>query len=93
LCDPHRAAVIGINRQFSLRGISMTSPDIRAGVALLIAAMSAEGSSTINNINQIDRDIKKLMNASMPWEQKLSGFETYSRALPLLRLIPSSIET
>ncbi len=55
LCDPHRAAVIGINRAYKLRGITMTSPDIRAGVALLIAALSAEGKSTINNINQIDR--------------------------------------
>jgi UDP-N-acetylglucosamine 1-carboxyvinyltransferase len=66
LCDPHRAAVIGINRQFNLRGISMTSPDIRAGVALLIAAMSADGVSTINNINQIDRgyqNIDKRLNA------------------------------
>lgn len=60
LCDPHRAAVIGLNRQQSLRGISMTSPDIRAGVALLIAAMSAEGISTIHNINQIDRGYQKI---------------------------------
>ena len=60
LCDPHRAAVIGLNRQQPLRGISMTSPDIRAGVALLIAAMSAEGTSTINNINQIDRGYQKI---------------------------------
>lgn len=55
LCDPHRATVIGLNRQYPLRGISMTSPDIRAGVALLIAAMSAKGNSTIHNIEQIDR--------------------------------------
>jgi UDP-N-acetylglucosamine 1-carboxyvinyltransferase len=55
LCDPHRATVIGLNRQNPLRGISMTSPDIRAGVALLIAALSAEGKSTIYNIDQIDR--------------------------------------
>ncbi len=60
LCDPHRAAVIGLNRQFPLRGISMTSPDIRAGVALLIAAMSAEGKSIINNINQIDRGYQNI---------------------------------
>jgi UDP-N-acetylglucosamine 1-carboxyvinyltransferase len=60
LCDPHRAAVIGINRAYKLRGISMTSPDIRAGVALLIAAMSAEGVSTINNINQIDRGYQNI---------------------------------
>lgn len=55
LCDPHRAAVIGLNRKYSLRGITMSSPDIRAGVALLIAALSAEGKSTIQNIDQIDR--------------------------------------
>lgn len=55
LCDPHRATIIGLDRKSSLRGISMTSPDIRAGVSLLIAALSAEGKSTIFNIEQIDR--------------------------------------
>lgn len=60
LCDPHRAAVIGIDRAFRLRGISMTSPDIRAGVSLLIAALSAEGTSTIYNINQIDRGYQNI---------------------------------
>ena len=55
LCDPHRAAVIGLGRGHRLRGITMSSPDIRAGVALLIAAMSAEGRSIIQNIEQIDR--------------------------------------
>ena len=55
LCDPHRAAVIGLERAQSLRGITMSSPDIRAGVALLIAALSAEGKSIIQNIEQIDR--------------------------------------
>ncbi len=55
LCDPHRAVVIGLERQQQLRGITMSSPDIRAGVALLIAALSAEGKSTIQNIEQIDR--------------------------------------
>ena len=55
LCDPHRATVIGQDFQQPLRGISMTSPDIRAGVSLLIAALSAEGTSTIHNIEQIDR--------------------------------------
>lgn len=55
LCDPHRAAVIGLERKHQLRGINMTSPDIRAGVSLLIAALSAEGRSTIQNIDQIDR--------------------------------------
>lgn len=55
LCDPHRATVIGLNKQMPLKGIQMTSPDIRAGVALLIAALSAEGTSVIHNIEQIDR--------------------------------------
>lgn len=55
LCDPHRAVVIGLEREQNLRGITMSSPDIRAGVALLIAALSAEGKSTIQNIEQIDR--------------------------------------
>ena len=55
LCDPHRATVIGLNRETCLRGTNMTSPDIRAGVALLIAALSATGTSTIQNIEQIDR--------------------------------------
>jgi UDP-N-acetylglucosamine 1-carboxyvinyltransferase len=55
LCDPHRAAVVGLARQQALRGITMSSPDIRAGVALLIAALSAEGQSIIQNIEQIDR--------------------------------------
>jgi UDP-N-acetylglucosamine 1-carboxyvinyltransferase len=55
LCDPHRATVIGLDRKTKLRGITMSSPDIRAGVALLIAALSAKGVSTIRNIEQIDR--------------------------------------
>ena len=55
LCDPHRATVIGLNKQTSLRGIQMSSPDIRAGVSLLIAALSAQGKSTIFNIEQIER--------------------------------------
>jgi UDP-N-acetylglucosamine 1-carboxyvinyltransferase len=55
LCDPHRAAVIGLGREQNLRGIQMSSPDIRAGVSLLIAALSAEGKSVIQNIEQIDR--------------------------------------
>ncbi|MBT2557524.1 UDP-N-acetylglucosamine 1-carboxyvinyltransferase [Hymenobacter sp. ISL-91] len=55
LCDPHRATVIGLNHQKRLHGITMTSPDIRAGVALLIAALSAEGRSVIENVEQIDR--------------------------------------
>ncbi len=60
LCDPHRAAVIGLNRQNKLRGIQMTSPDIRAGVALLIAALSADGTSIIHNIEQIDRGYQNI---------------------------------
>jgi len=60
LCDPHRASVIGINRAYKLRGITMSSPDIRAGVSLLIAALSAEGKSTINNIDQIDRGYQRI---------------------------------
>jgi UDP-N-acetylglucosamine 1-carboxyvinyltransferase len=55
LCDPHRATVIGLNKQHTLKGIQMTSPDIRAGVSLLIAALSAKGKSVIHNIEQIDR--------------------------------------
>ena len=55
LCDPHRAAIIGLDRKNPLKGIQMTSPDIRAGVSLLIAALSAEGKSIIHNIEQIDR--------------------------------------
>lgn len=60
LCDPHRAAVVGLGRQYQLRGITMSSPDIRAGVALLIAALSAEGKSTIQNIEQIDRGYQQI---------------------------------
>ena len=66
LCDPHRATVIGLDRKTSLKGIQMTSPDIRAGVSLLIAALSAKGTSTIHNIEQIDRgyaNIDKRLNA------------------------------
>ena len=66
LCDPHRAVVIGHNHGFTLRGGNMTSPDIRAGIALLIAAMSAEGSSRIHNIEQIDRGYQNI-------EQRLSA--------------------
>ncbi|MEY4291932.1 MAG: UDP-N-acetylglucosamine 1-carboxyvinyltransferase, partial [Bacteroidota bacterium] len=60
LCDPHRAVVIGLNKQTDLRGITMVSPDIRAGVALLIAALSASGKSTIQNIEQIDRGYERI---------------------------------
>jgi UDP-N-acetylglucosamine 1-carboxyvinyltransferase len=60
LCDPHRAVVIGLEREQKLRGITMSSPDIRAGVALLIAALSAEGKSIIQNIEQIDRGYQNI---------------------------------
>jgi len=60
LCDPHRASVIGLNRKSPLRATKMTSPDIRAGVSLLIAALSAEGTSIIDNINQIDRGYQNI---------------------------------
>ena len=66
LCDPHRATVIGLNKRTRLHGITMTSPDIRAGVALLIAALSADGRSVIENVEQIDRGyqhIDKRLNA------------------------------
>jgi len=60
LCDPHRATIIGLNRKYKLKGIRMTSPDIRAGVSLLIAALSAEGTSIIDNIEQIDRGYQNI---------------------------------
>lgn len=61
LCDPHRATVIGLNRKYKLRATTMTSPDIRAGVALLIAALSAEGTSIIQNVEQIDRGYEHIV--------------------------------
>ena len=60
LCDPHRATVIGLGRRLRLRATRMVSPDIRAGIALLIAAMSAEGTSRIDNIEQIDRGYQQI---------------------------------
>jgi UDP-N-acetylglucosamine 1-carboxyvinyltransferase len=60
LCDPHRATVVGLGRKNQLRGIEMSSPDIRAGVALLIAALSAKGKSVIHNIHQIDRGYEQI---------------------------------
>ncbi len=62
LCDPHRATVIGMNRQMPLKATTMTSPDIRAGISLLIAALSADGTSTIHNIEQIDRGYEDIDN-------------------------------
>ncbi|MEG2070221.1 MAG: UDP-N-acetylglucosamine 1-carboxyvinyltransferase, partial [Bacteroidales bacterium] len=61
LCDPHRATVIGLNRRYNLRGTTMASPDIRAGVSLLIAALSADGVSTIQNVEQIDRGYQNIV--------------------------------
>jgi UDP-N-acetylglucosamine 1-carboxyvinyltransferase len=75
LCDPHRATVIGLNKQFRLRGTNMVSPDIRAGVALLIAAMSAEGTSVINNIEQIDRGYERI-------DERLNPLGARIRRLP-----------
>ena len=60
LCDPHRATVIGLDRKTPLKGTTMTSPDIRAGVSLLIAALSASGKSTVLNIEQIDRGYENI---------------------------------
>jgi UDP-N-acetylglucosamine 1-carboxyvinyltransferase len=60
LCDPHRATITGINRKYSLKATTMTSPDIRAGISLLIAALSANGTSIINNIEQIDRGYENI---------------------------------
>lgn len=60
LCDPHRATVIGLERKSQLKGIEMTSPDIRAGVSLLIAALSAKGNSLIHQIHQIDRGYERI---------------------------------
>jgi len=60
LCDPHRATVIGLDHTYPMKGIRMSSPDIRAGVALLIAALSAQGRSIIDNIEQIDRGYQNI---------------------------------
>ncbi|MGB0428390.1 MAG: UDP-N-acetylglucosamine 1-carboxyvinyltransferase, partial [Flavobacteriales bacterium] len=61
LCDPHRATVIGLNHQSKLKATTMVSPDIRAGISLLIAALSADGQSTIHNIEQIDRGYERIV--------------------------------
>lgn len=75
LCDPHRATVIGLDRRTQLKGITMSSPDIRAGVALLIAAMSAKGKSTIKNIEQIDRGYEKIEERLNPLGAQITRFE------------------
>ena len=61
LCDPHRATVVGLNHKYRLRATTMESPDIRAGVALLLAALSAEGTSIIQNVEQIDRGYQNIV--------------------------------
>jgi len=76
LCDPHRATVIGLARRYALRGVTMRSPDIRAGVALLIAALSAEGKSTIQNIGQIDRGYEKIEERLNLLGAKIKRIET-----------------
>ena len=66
LCDPHRAVVIGLERKQRLRGIKMSSPDIRAGMSILLAALAAKGQSTIRNVSQIERgyqDVDKKLRA------------------------------
>ena len=60
LCDPHRATVIGLNQETKFKASTMSSPDIRAGVSLLIAALAADGESTIHNVEQIDRGYEKI---------------------------------
>lgn len=76
LCDPHRATVIGLDRRTKLKGITMSSPDIRAGVALLIAAMSAKGKSTIRNIEQIDRGYERIEERLNELGAKIKRIET-----------------
>ena len=75
LCDPHRATVIGLDRRTRLKGITMSSPDIRAGVALLIAAMSAKGKSTIKNIEQIDRGYERIDERLNALGARINRFE------------------
>jgi UDP-N-acetylglucosamine 1-carboxyvinyltransferase len=74
LCDPHRATVIGLERKHALRGIKMTSPDIRAGVSLLIAALSAHGTSVIDHVHQIDRGYQQI-------EQRLTALGAQLRRI------------
>lgn len=75
LCDPHRATVIGLDRRTQLKGITMSSPDIRAGVALLIAAMSAKGKSIIKNIEQIDRGYERIEDRLNPLGARITRVE------------------
>lgn len=76
LCDPHRATVIGLDRKTALKGVTMTSPDIRAGVSLLIAALSADGTSTIHNIGQIDRGYQKIEQRLKALGAKITRLES-----------------
>ncbi len=76
LCDPHRATVIGLDRVQALRGVSMTSPDIRAGVSLLIAALSAEGESVIYNIEQIDRGYQNIDSRLQALGAKIERYDS-----------------
>lgn len=75
LCDPHRATVVGMNHEFTLRGTTMTSPDIRAGISLLIAALSANGTSTIHNIEQIDRGYQNIVERLQAIGAKIERIE------------------
>ena len=77
LCDPHRATVIGLNRESNLRGTRMTSPDIRAGVSLLIAALSADGTSIIQNIEQIDRGYERIDERLRALGARIERLEEY----------------
>ena len=74
LCDPHRATITGINREYQLKGTIMTSPDIRAGIALLIAALSAKGTSIIHNIEQIDRGYENIDGRLLALGAKIKRF-------------------
>ena len=85
LCDPHRATVIGHDHQMRLRATRMTSPDIRAGVALLIAAMSAEGTSTIQNIEQIDRGYKDIDGRLNALGARITRSKSNDRPIPGIR--------
>ncbi len=75
LCDPHRATVIGSAKAFPLKGVRMSSPDIRAGVALLIAALSAKGTSIIDNIDQIDRGYEDIDKRLISLGAKISRID------------------
>lgn len=77
LCDPHRATVIGLERKYPLRGIEMSSPDIRAGISMLIAALSARGKSIIHNIHQIDRGYERIELVLQQLGAKIKREEEY----------------